>query len=240
MRLFISVSLAAEMCQSRKERIIALMPPLQLTLRARLLELRDTVAVVLGRARIGPLLIDRGNGLLYDVERDITWLQDANYARTVGRSPDGQLRWHDARAWVAGLSYRGVRGWRLPDARRADGSGPREGPGNAEGEIGHLFIVAAKQMSPPDLQLTNFEPFSIYWYRNEASDSEAFAFRMLELRQGRLAKDPWGQIFVPLVDKVLAWPVHEGDVSSRLFARFMTGVRILLSAVRQTRSSTAR
>ena len=27
-------------------------------------------------------LIDRGNGLLYDNVLDITWLQDANYART--------------------------------------------------------------------------------------------------------------------------------------------------------------
>src|ERR1041384_7961491 len=41
----------------------------------------------------GPLLIDRGYGLLYDVERNITWLQDANYAKSVGRSPDGQLTW---------------------------------------------------------------------------------------------------------------------------------------------------
>ena len=34
----------------------------------------------------GPLLVDRGRGLIYDVERNVTWLQDANYARTVGRT----------------------------------------------------------------------------------------------------------------------------------------------------------
>jgi hypothetical protein len=216
------------------------MPPLRVTLGARLLELRDIVAVVFGGARIGPLLIDRGNGLLYDVERDITWLQDANYARTVGRSPDGQLRWRDARAWVAGLSYRGIGGWRLPDARAADGSGPSESPDNADGEIGHLFIVAAGRMSPPDLRLTNFEPNSIYWYMNEASDSEAFAFRMFGLRQGRYSKDPWGEeIYVPPVDKVLAWPVHDGDVSGRLFARFVAGVRTLLAARLQRRVGAA-
>ena len=40
-----------------------------------------------------PLLIDRGFGLIYDTERNITWLQDANYAKTVRRSRDGQLTW---------------------------------------------------------------------------------------------------------------------------------------------------
>ena len=46
-----------------------------------------------GSAFFGPLLIDRGHGLLYDVERDLTWLQDTNYARTAGHSPDGQMTW---------------------------------------------------------------------------------------------------------------------------------------------------
>ena len=73
---------------------------------------------------LGPLLIDRGRGLLSDVERDLTWLQDTNYARTIGRSPDGQLTWDDAKKWVAHLSYRGIKGGRLPTARNDDGSGP--------------------------------------------------------------------------------------------------------------------
>src|SRR3954470_16202493 len=72
----------------------------------------------------GPLLIDRGRGLLYDVERDLTWLQDTNYAKTSGHSPDGQMTWNNAKAWVARLSYRGFSGWRLPTARNPDGSGP--------------------------------------------------------------------------------------------------------------------
>lgn len=69
-----------------------------------------------------PALIDRGLGLIYDTERDITWLQDANYAKTVRRSPDGQLTWPEAMTWVASLSYRGIRGWRLPSALNEDGS----------------------------------------------------------------------------------------------------------------------
>jgi hypothetical protein len=181
----------------------------------------------------GPLLIDRGYGLLYDVARNITWLQDANYAKSVGRSPDGQMNWHAARAWVAGLSYRGITGWRLPDARGADGSGPREGENHAEGEIGHLFLVAAKRMSPPDLKLRNFESGSIYWYRNEASAEGAFAFKMLGMKQGRLTKDPWGgDMPIPLADEVLVWPVHDGDIGAGIFVRLLR--RLTTALVRRT------
>ena len=32
----------------------------------------------------GATLIDRGGGLIYDTVLNITWLQDANYAQTMG------------------------------------------------------------------------------------------------------------------------------------------------------------
>ena len=57
-----------------------------------------------GGVFFGPLLIDRGRGLLYDVERDLTWPQDTNYAKTIGHSPDGQMTWDNARRWVGRLS----------------------------------------------------------------------------------------------------------------------------------------
>ena len=178
------------------------------------------------RPYFGPLLIDRGNGLLYDVARNITWLQDANYAKTVGRSVDGRLNWHEAMAWVAGLRYRGITGWRLPDARGAGGSGPRQGENNADGEIGHLFLVASKRMSPPDLQLKNYDPYRIYWCRNEASATEAWGYKMLGLKQGTLPKQPdqFGDISVPTADPTLAWPVHDGDVAPGILVRLLTGL----------------
>jgi hypothetical protein len=171
----------------------------------------------------GPLLIDRGRGLLYDVERDITWLQDANYAKTVRRTPDGQLTWNDAMAWVQGLTYRDISGWRLPSAFNADGSGPCEGENCRDSEIGHLFLVAAKRKSPADLSLKNFEPFSIYWFSTEASATEAFAFKMTGIKQGKLPKNPWMMdgLPIPLTDQVLAWPVHDGDVGASPLVRFL-------------------
>ena len=194
------------------------------SLATRLVLVRDQVALLLGAGAVGPLLIDRGDGLLYDVERNITWLQDANYAATTGRTADGQLRWDDARQWVAGLRFHGTTGWRLPDARGVDGSGPRSAENCADGEIGHLFMVAATRMSPPDLKLTHFEPFTIYWYRNEASPTQAFAFKMTGLRQGPLEKDPWADIGA-VADKVLAWPVHDGDVGGSWLSRLLAAMR---------------
>lgn len=65
-------------------------------------------------------LYDRGGGLIYDDVLKITWLKDANYAKTSGYDADGRMNWGAANAWAAGLSYfDSVRNvtwtdWRLP------------------------------------------------------------------------------------------------------------------------------
>ncbi|MDP2787130.1 MAG: DUF1566 domain-containing protein [Pseudomonadota bacterium] len=59
-------------------------------------------------------LNDRGGGLIYDDVLNITWLQDANYAKTSGYDADGMMNWAAANAWAANLSYGGYSGWRLP------------------------------------------------------------------------------------------------------------------------------
>ena len=173
-------------------------------------------------------MIDRGHGLLYDVERDLTWLQDTNYARTVGRSPDGQLTWDDAKTWVAGLTYRGIKGWRLPNGLNESGSGPCIGDNCRESELGHLVFTAFQRKSP-GLQLLNWQPFSIYWSSTEASATEAIAFKMSGLKQGRLAKNPWAPDpalggAVPLTDQVLTWPVHDGDIARGYLLRLLDAV----------------
>jgi hypothetical protein len=187
-----------------------------------------------GGSFFGPLLIDRGRGLLYDVERDLTWLQDTNYARTIGRSPDGQMTWNDAKSWVAHLRYRGIKGWRLPIAHNNDGTGPCSGDNCRESELGHLVFTAFTRKSP-GLQLLNFQSFSIYWSSTEASATEAFAFKMTGLKQGTLAKNPWAIDpalggAVPLADLVLTWPVHDGDVARGFFLRLISAVLDLFRA----------
>ena len=167
-------------------------------------------------------LIDRGFGLIYDVERDITWLKDANYARTVGRSPDGQLTWNAAMSWMTSLSYRGIRGWRLPTALNPDGSGPCVGYGCDRGELGHL-VFGPWTTHPNSVTYLNANPYAIYWTSTEASDGLAYAFDFFNTRQGTLPKDPFatspGDVRVPLSGPVLSWPVHNGDVAFMILER---------------------
>lgn len=65
-------------------------------------------------------LHDRGGGLIYDDVLNITWLADANYAKTSGYDADGLMTWNQAMTWADNLSYYdSVRGvtyddWRLP------------------------------------------------------------------------------------------------------------------------------
>jgi hypothetical protein len=178
-----------------------------------------------GTKVFGPLLIDRGRGLLYDVERDLTWLQDTNYAKTSGHSPDGQMTWNNAKAWVARLSYRGFTGWRLPTARNPDGSGPCRGDNCRESELGHLVFTAFPRAAA-GIHLINWEPFSIYWSSTEASSTEAFALKMTGLKQGELPKDPWAPDpslgFAPVLsDVVRTWPVHDGDIAGGFLLRLL-------------------
>ena len=60
------------------------------------------------------LLVDRGSGMLYDTVLNVTWLQDANYAKTSGYDADGQMSWTQANTWANNLNYGGYSsGWRL-------------------------------------------------------------------------------------------------------------------------------
>lgn len=68
-------------------------------------------------------LLDRGGGLLYDDVLDITWLQDANYAKTSGYDANGLMTWADANLWANTLVYHDpirsvdLDGWRLPTVK---------------------------------------------------------------------------------------------------------------------------
>jgi hypothetical protein len=85
------------------------------------------LATVLASGAAQATLIDRGGGLIYDDQLNITWLQDANYAKTSGYDADGLMNWAAATTWAANLSYYdSVRDvtytdWRLPFVVDTDG-----------------------------------------------------------------------------------------------------------------------
>ena len=61
-------------------------------------------------------LVDRGGGMIYDTDLSITWLQDANLAKTSGYDADGRMSWVAANQWAANLIYGGYADWRLASA----------------------------------------------------------------------------------------------------------------------------
>lgn len=175
-------------------------------------------------------LIDRGAGLIYDSDRDITWLANANSGAGSsyddGFSPsDGFMTWPSAVGWAANLSYydsiRDVTydDWRLPTTVQPDaGCSQQEGGGSfAAGtgctgsELGHMFyaeldgtaLTSILTSSDPDLALfTNLQSDG-YW-SNTSFDAN-FAW-VVNYEYGAQAAD----------NKTLgyyAWAVRDGDVT---------------------------
>jgi hypothetical protein len=94
-------------------------------------------------------LIDRGGGLIYDTDLNVTWLADANYAFTSGYDQqdftDGLMTYAYAMAWADQLTYGGFTDWRLPTTLQPDATCANQysfgsGQFNCTGsEMGHLF-----------------------------------------------------------------------------------------------------
>lgn len=88
-----------------------------------------TIVLVFGVVEVSnATLWDRGGGLIYDDVLDITWLQDANYAFSVGGAAYDEITWYEATTWAENLVYYdNVRNvswddWRLPQTLPVDGT----------------------------------------------------------------------------------------------------------------------
>lgn len=84
-----------------------------------------------------------GGKLVYDSDRDITWVADANLCLTLDNCVNGDaaggMLWNEAKQWAADLNYLGYRDWRLPTALDLDGSGPCMTFNCTGSEMGHLY-----------------------------------------------------------------------------------------------------
>lgn len=131
-------------------------------------------------------LFDRGGGLIYDNDLNITWLQDANYAMTSGYDADGRMPWSDAVTWADNLVYRGYSDWRLPTVVPQKNNWGYDGTTGfgynitTGSEMGHLFYTELGNLGYYDTTGTyqpgwglantspfdNLQPFS-YWSGTE-------------------------------------------------------------------------
>lgn len=85
------------------------------------------ISIFIMTADAGAALYNRGGGLIYDSENDVTWIQDASYIATSqgvtgGYNYDNNtLDWSSAMAFTDSLSYYDSErntyweDWRLPD-----------------------------------------------------------------------------------------------------------------------------
>jgi len=170
-------------------------------------------------------LIDRGNGLIYDQDLNITWLQDANLVAT---NPFGLMQsatefptpgqigstalmnWFTANTWIAGMNaanYKGFNDWRLPTTAQPDASCSGQtiqplGTGCIGSEMGHLFNVDGITAATSGL-FSNVQ-IGFYWSGTEVATFPDVA---------------WGLVFDSGIQggsfKIAvasAWAVHSGDV----------------------------
>jgi hypothetical protein len=163
-------------------------------------------------------LYDRGDGLIYDSDLDITWLQDANYAKTSNYDADGLMRWVDAVAWADQLEYGGYDDWRLPSAYNEDGTGPDSGYVLGS-EMGHMYYEnlsgsAGGPMPSPIfldgydgdiVSFVNLQP-DIYWTGTEVTSNpdRVWRFSFNIGTQVNVTKSMYFRY---------AWAVRDGDVA---------------------------
>jgi Protein of unknown function (DUF1566) len=129
-------------------------------------------------------LIDRGNGLIFDQDLNITWLADANYAQTSGYDLDGKMTWSEANNWANNLTYGGYSDWRLPTTPPEDIVS--SGFNKTSSEMGHLFyseLGGAAGSSITTTHNTNFDLFSniqsdLYWSATSFIGLDAWALNM--------------------------------------------------------------
>jgi hypothetical protein len=88
-------------------------------------------------------LFDRGGGLIYDSDLNVTWMANVNLAESntfgvSGIASNGLMSWNTAESFLAtmnGTGYLGFADWRLPSSDLCWGYGC------AGSEMGHLFYT---------------------------------------------------------------------------------------------------
>ncbi|WKJ91366.1 PEP-CTERM sorting domain-containing protein [Methylomonas montana] len=192
-------------------------------------------AIGIGSAKLSQAaLYDRGGGLIYDDTQDITWLQDANYAKTTGLNIYGELNWYAAQNWVSNLVYHdNVRNviysdWRLPtayanvDITRYSQSGS---------ELSTLFYMLGGEAGKPIAtnHNYNFNLFGniqqVYWLGTEFTRIPGFAWYFDEsVGYHELNSESYVSF---------AWAVRDGDVAAvnvpepSIIWLFLTGFGLL-------------
>jgi hypothetical protein len=200
-------------------------------------------------------LVDRGGGMIYDTDRNITWLQNWSF-----QSNDGRLTWDSALAWASSLVYGGFDDWRLPStlandpscAEHTSASHPLGIVGfgmNCTGsEMGHLWY---DELGNTAGSFTNKGPFinmhsDLYWSADRAvfvnpptADGLSWVFTINDGYQGIANAGPLG-----LGGELYAVAVRTGDVAAPVpepetYAMMLAGLGLVGTMARRRTSKSA-
>jgi hypothetical protein len=165
----------------------------------------DDAEIISGGAkRYGPSMEEYTSLLIYDVDRDITWLRQASYS--------GRVSYQEALDLVETTNSSHLLGgtqWRLPRLDITDDC--LEGTNCAEGELGHIYYVELDNTGglPPEGGLEYRGPFydleaDLYWYETrEPVTEDPYVFNFINGFQTTL----------PTGSRAYAWLVHEGNLA---------------------------
>ena len=167
-----------------------------------------SILLIFASSNLFAALVDRGNGLIYDDEEDLTWLYDANYLFTSSQDLDGRKSFSQAVSWVESFEYAGADNWRLPNAS----PNPVKAFNQVAGELGYMFYVNAastKNIPIDTSQIPLFENIKLdqgYWLSSEVSTDPSKAW-VFHLNNGLQADRG-------ISSQRYVWPVHDGDIAN--------------------------
>ncbi len=175
----------------------------------------------------------------YDTALNITWLADANYAKTSGFDADGKMDWVTANLWVSQLVVGGYDHWRLPDVGPVNGLSydyTRSYDGSTDNsynftsqrkELAHLFYVT---LGNPGFYDTTGAPSGCYVFGAEdCFDNPGpfvnapFPYLYWNAGEAPTPAEAWvfrldmgalGAAVTREENQYLVWAVHPGDVGS--------------------------
>ncbi len=140
--------------------------------------------------------------LIYDTDRDITWLGNANFGAGSSfddgvSTTDGRMTWQNAVNWADSLTVGGFTDWRLPTTSCFF----RSATVCINSEMGHLFTVEGITESSPS-PFINLQP-SYYWIGPKLNEFNGWRFNFVNGSQspGKSANG-------------FAWAVRSGDASA--------------------------
>ena len=131
-------------------------------------------------------LVDQSGGLIYDTDRNITWLANANLADSntfgvsgIGTDSPGDMTWDTAVNWISAMNannYLGYSDWRMPTTLQPDPTctyqvgGVSARYGCTGSEMGHLFSselggnFGESIFSTHNSNLSLFQNFQLYYW----------------------------------------------------------------------------